>query len=283
MKHLLFPMRRIKKYLILLLVTAALLPFCVWSNQHLDISYFTVSLSDLPSGFEGYRIVQLSDLHNAVFGDNDEELIHKIQSLAPDLIVLTGDMIDASTHTDYDKALMLMKQLPAIAATYYVYGNHEVCLPNDKMRDFLSLAETCGIHYLDNELVPLNAENGDSISLIGINDDSLQSSTLEEIMQTQEQKEVHLLLAHEPQFLSDYANTNVDLVFSGHAHGGQIRLPFIGGVYAPDQGLFPQLSEGMHTEHGTVMIISRGLGNSAFPLRMFNHPEIVCVTLSANT
>lgn len=283
MKQTLFSEVRWKKYVALLIVLILLTPFFYWSNRHLTVSYYTISHTDLPADFDGFRIVQLSDLHNATFGENDRDLVGQVTKLQPDVIVLTGDMVDASNHTDYDKALMLMRQLPSIAPTYYVYGNHELCLPKDEMGDFVSLAEVCGVQYLDNEMVDLTADGGESITLIGLNDNSLQSFILDDMMKTQDHGRFQLLLAHEPQFLPDYAQTGVDLVLSGHAHGGQFRLPLIGGIYAPDQGFFPKLTEGVHTKDQTSMVISRGLGNSGFPLRLFNQPEIVCITLKSET
>ncbi|MBE6847414.1 MAG: metallophosphoesterase [Ruminococcus sp.] len=261
------------------LVAVILIPVCVFSNTHLTVTEYDFAHADIPEGFEGYRIVHLSDLHNAVFGENDEKLIGKITELAPDLIVLTGDMIDASNHTDYDKALLLMKQLPDIAPTYYVFGNHELELPKDKTAEFVAMAEVCGVHYLNDEQTVLQAENGDEITLIGLNDRSLDTLTLHHMVEWEYRRKFHLVLAHEPQLLSHYAKADVDLILSGHAHGGQFRLPFVGGLYAPDQGLFPKMTEGLHEKNGTAMIISRGLGNSAFPVRLGNFPEIVCITL----
>ncbi len=270
---------RCKKLCVFLLVLAVMFPFCAFSNLYIQVTEYDFTHADVPAGFEGCRIVQISDLHNETFGGNASPLIEKIEALSPDLIVLTGDMVDAANHTDYDKALLVMKQLPAIAPTYYVYGNHELILPKQKMDDFVSLLTVCGVQYLDDETASVTAANGDAITIVGINDLSLTGFALENIMAQQQTSDFHLLLAHEPQLLHDYAHTGIDLVLSGHAHGGQFRLPFIGGLYAPDQGIFPTYTEGMHTDADTTMIISRGLGNSGFPLRLFNQPEIVLVTL----
>ncbi len=273
------PRQTCRRLLIYALVLAIAIPLCMFSNTHLTVTEYDFVHADVPEGFEGCRIVQLSDLHNAVFGKNDEKIVGKIRELAPDLIVLTGDMVDASNHTDYDKALLLMKQLPDIAPTYYVFGNHELELPKDKMTQFVAMAEVCGVHYLNDEQTVLQAENGDEITLIGLNDRSLDTLVLHHMVEWEYRRKFHLVLAHEPQLLSHYAKADVDLILSGHAHGGQFRLPFIGGLYAPDQGIFPEMTEGQHEKNGTAMIISRGLGNSAFPVRLGNFPEIVCITL----
>lgn len=275
--------KRSKKIWILFAILAVLIPFCAYSNLHITVTEYDFTHADIPTGFEGYCIVQISDLHNETFGDDGKSLVEKVAALSPDVIVLTGDMVDASNHTDYDKALLVLKQFPSIAPTYYVYGNHEQILPKKQMDSFVSMLTLCGVQYLNDETTILTASNGDTITLIGINDLSLTGFALENIMAQQQPSVFHLLLAHEPQLLHDYAQTGVDLVLSGHAHGGQFRLPFVGGLYAPDQGLFPAYTEGLHTDADTAMIISRGLGNSSFPLRLFNQPEIVSVTLHSAT
>ncbi len=275
--------RRCKKILVLLLILAVMILFCAYSNLHIEVTEYNFTHADIPAGFAGYRILQISDLHNETFGDDGKSLIEKAAALSPDVIVLTGDMVDASYHTDYDKALLVIKQLPAIAPTYYIYGNHEQILPKEQMQSFVSLLTVCGVHYLHDETTPLTAANGDTATLVGISDLSLTGFALENIMAQQQPSDFHILLAHEPQLLHDYAKTGVDLIFSGHAHGGQFRFPFIGGLYAPDQGIFPSYAEGLHTDADTTMIISRGVGNSGFPLRLFNQPELLLVTLHPET
>ena len=236
----------------------------------------------MPQGFEGYRIVHLSDLHNKVFGGEDEPLLEQIAALDPDLIVLTGDFVDASNHTNYDKARLFMQQISKIAPSYYVLGNHEQLLPDEEMQQFLADVVSYGVHHVQDEMITISAENGDSLQLIGLSNRSLYTTKLKTMMAEESKEALYLLLAHEPQLIDHYAETGVDLVFSGHAHGGQFRIPFVNiGIYAPDQGLFPNLVEGMHTVQNTTIVVSRGLGNSAFPFRLFNRPEIVCVTLSA--
>ena len=125
----------------------------------------------------------------------------------------------------------------------------------------------------------IESHTGQTFSLIGLDDLSLQANILKTLAE-EAPDDFQVLLAHEPQYLRNYyAETGVDLVFAGHAHGGQWRIPFTHqGLYGPDQGLFPEFSDGIYTEGDTTMYLSRGLGNSGFPLRLFNHPEIVCVT-----
>ena len=141
----------------------------------------------------------------------------------------------------------------------------------------LSGLRASGITILENECV--NIDKGDSsFALVGLDDRNLSDNTLANILQDYK-SEFTVVLAHEPQYITNYSGEKVDLVMSGHAHGGQFRLPFIGGVVAPDQGFNPQYTEGEYKMKDTTMIVSRGLGNSIIPVRLFNYPEIVCVEL----
>ncbi len=254
------------------------------ANNRLEVSEYTYETNQLAYSFDGFRIVHLSDLHNKIFARNNGVLLEQVKALRPDIIVLTGDFIDASNHTDIDAALLFMQQIPKIAPTYYVTGNHEYMIDRNKLEDFLKKTESAGVHVMKNESVQISSKTGQTFTLIGMDDNSLQANLLGTLAEESED-DFQVLLAHEPQYLSDcYAPSGVDLVFSGHAHGGQFRIPFTHqGLYAPDQGVLPKLTEGIAREQDTTMYISRGLGNSGFPLRLFNHPEIVCVTLKTVT
>lgn len=256
--------------------------FCYWSNNSIQISEYTYTSDQIPSSFNGYRIVQISDLHNDVFFRKDSSLLKKIEALSPDCIVLTGDIFDNSYHQNIDDALIFTEQVTKLAKTYYVTGNHEDTSKKEIKKRFTDEIQKDGVVYLCSQSADLYSENGDSILLIGIEDKDLQSDKLKKIITDRNKEEFRILLAHKPQFLKDYAEADVDIVFSGHAHGGQFRIPFTHqGLYAPDQGILPQYTEGVFTEGDTSMYISRGIGNSGFPLRLFNRPEIVCVTLQS--
>lgn len=250
------------------------------ANNRIDITKYTYETDALSASFNGFRIVQLSDLHNKIFAENNEALLREVQDLKPNIIVLTGDMIDASNHTDVPAALLFMEQIVKIAPTYYVCGNHEYYLPKDVLNAFIQKIQEYGVHYLNNETAQIASSTGQTFSLIGLDALSLQANILKTLTEEAED-DFQVLLAHEPQYLRKYyAETGVNLVFAGHVHGGQFRIPFTNlGLYGPDQGLFPEYTAGVFTERDTTMYLSRGLGNSGFPLRLFNHPEIVCVTL----
>lgn len=275
-------MKRIKftkKHVIWAILFALLAVFLYDGNNRLTVTEYSLNSSALPDSFDGVRIVQLSDLHNKVFGKDDKPLLDRVRALEPDLILLTGDIIDGKTHTNVEKALVFMRQIADIAPTYYVYGNHEHALKKSVRDAFIEEITAHGVQFLNNESTQIESDTGETLTVIGLDDLSLQSPKLQELVDDAAD-DFFLVLAHEPQFLPDYADSGVQFVFTGHAHGGQFRIPFTHqGIYAPDQGFFPKMTEGVFYDRNTAMIVNRGLGNSAFPFRVFNRPEIVLVTL----
>lgn len=277
-----------KKYIksaIVLLIVIALLLFCSYQNRHLETTYYTYKAEQLGADLEGYRIVQISDLHNAKFGKNNQKLVDRIRECEPDMIVLTGDLVD-SNHTNVDRAVQFVDEIVKICPVYYVTGNHEYWLEKSEYDELMDGLIGAGVVILDDQVVEIS--RGDAkFRLVGLDDKSLADGTLGTLLnnaqnvahEDSEKNEFTVVLAHEPQYLARYAGTGVDLVLSGHAHGGQFRLPFVGGIVAPDQGFLPEYTAGEYYMNGTEMIVSRGLGNSVIPVRLFNFPEIVCVDL----
>lgn len=267
-----------KKYIksaIVLLIVIALLLFCSYQNRHLETTYYTYKAEQLGADLEGYRIVQISDLHNVKFGKNNQKLVDRIRECEPDMIVLTGDLVD-SNHTNVDRAVQFVDEIVKICPVYYVTGNHEYWLEKSEYDELMDGLVSAGVVILDDQVVEIS--RGDAkFRLVGLDEKSLADGTLEALLS--DEKELTVVLAHEPQYLARYAGTGVDLVLSGHAHGGQFRLPFVGGIVAPDQGFLPEYTAGEYYMNGTEMIVSRGLGNSVIPVRLFNYPEIVCVEL----
>ncbi len=264
------------KFWIFLVVVIFLIFFCYDQNHHLTVTQYHYQNQKVAKEFDEFRIVQISDLHNQYFGKDGSQLLKKTADLNPGIIVLTGDLVDGN-HTNIDRALTVVEGLTKICPVFYVTGNHEYWLSDtDRERLFQGLNDLNVIDLNDDEfLLQMDVAK---LKLCGLDDNSLSKHTLH----TDEKKEEEILtvlLAHEPQYLDRYAERNADLVLSGHAHGGQFILPFLGPVVAPDQGFFPQMTFGMHTMNQTTMYISRGLGNSIVPLRLFNYPEIVCVIL----
>lgn len=265
-----------------LLIVAGILLICLiiwvaWGNTALEVTEYTIASSRLPEGFDGFRIVHISDLHNAQFGEENCRLIAKIQEEKPDIIVITGDIVD-SRRTDLPVAVDFAEQAVQIAPTYYIPGNHEGRLDYKAISKAL---QNVGVIPLLDQAVTLT-RNGDSIHLLGLIDENCRpngtmADALDHLMAQTEGFTV--LLSHRPTFFDIYVQAEADLVLTGHVHGGQFRLPFLGGLYTPGQGLFPKYDAGLFAEGQTNMLISRGLGNSAFPFRINNRPEIVVVTL----
>jgi len=262
--------------------------FAYAQNNWLEVSHYAYKSAEVSQEFVGFRVVQISDFHNATFGKDNERLLAKIHELEPDIVVLTGDLVD-SGHTSIVLSLDFAEKMAANYPTYYVTGNHENRLEESERTVLLEGLEKVGVVCLFDEYVKIE-RGGSSITLIGLNDESLggmklkvaEKTTGETILLTgnEDTSGFQILLAHEPQYIENYSKYQVDLVFSGHAHGGQVRIPFIDrGLVAPGQGLFPKYTEGVHEVNGTTLIVSRGLGNSIAPVRVFNRPEIVCVEL----
>jgi hypothetical protein len=271
-----------KKKMIKVLVFLLVLSAFAWTqNEWIQITNLAYESSDLPDQFDGFKILQISDLHNHRFGSNQNRLLESIETISPDLIVVTGDLIDRRRY-DLEPIQELLAKFPKVP-TYYVSGNHEIWSGN--YPEVKSLIEATGWNVLDNQTAIIS-RGEDLIQLIGLMDPSsrdqgdIQSHVTQKLNAIPNHSEdFSILLSHRPNPFEIYANYPIDLVFSGHAHGGQFRLPFLGGFIAPDQGLFPTYTEGAHTLKQTTMIVSRGLGNSIIPLRVFNRPELVVVTL----
>lgn len=217
------------------------------------------------------KIVQVSDLHGKSFGAHNQRLIFAVKRENPDFIAVTGDIIHRYTPKNKKVALETVSTLCRIAPVLYISGNHE--MRNKGYRFFRKDLKEAGAEVLDNRVTEICG-----VTVAGLNGAHNKNGTLKKITPDLPDK---ILLAHMPQFIDNYADCGYTLVLSGHAHGGQWRIPFTKrGIYSPGQGLFPKYTEGLHTVKNTKMIISRGLGNSEFPLRLFNRPELVIVTLT---
>lgn len=267
-----------KRILIVFILLILLTGFCYVQNGYLVVTHYTYVSEKISEDFAGYRIVQISDLHNATFGKDNQRLVKKIEVLNPDMIVITGDMVDYN-RPNVDVALDFATQAAKICPTYYITGNHENWLSEGDKQRLLKGLSDAGVICLSDETTDIKVKNS-TFTLIGLNDESLRGNTLQNLVKNQDEAQLQILLAHEPQYLEKYAMSKVDLVLAGHAHGGQFRIPFVGGLVAPDQGFFPEYTEGVHVDGQTTMVISRGLGNSVVPLRLFNLPEVVCIDMN---
>lgn len=267
-----------KQIAILLVITTIVLGvlWIAWGNSSVTVTRIDVT-ANVPESFDSFKIGHVSDLHNTQLGRDNKRVIDELKAAKCDIIVITGDLVD-SRRTDIDVAVKFVQEAVKLAPVYYVTGNHEARVGEDYalLREGLIDA---GAAVLENKTVDIVKEN-DIITLIGLNDTGFDLSTgidyqLDLIMPDNDNYKI--LLAHRPEYFDKY--NGVDLVLSGHAHGGQFRLPFIGGIFSPGQGFFPKYDSGLYEEHGKTMIVSRGLGNSLFPFRVNNNPELVIVSL----
>lgn len=271
--------RMLRVFGVILILIAALIAWAAIDSRNIDVTRFTVSGARKHS--PGFKIVQISDLHNAEFGTDNQKLIDILKSEAPDAIVITGDLIDAR-RTNTEIAESFARRCMEIADCYYVPGNHEARL-GDTYDAFESALIADGVNVLRNGSVRIRKEM-DAIRIIGVDDPAFAKASdaitnLDAALEALSSDDFTILLAHRPELIDEYSKWGIDLVLSGHAHGGQIRLPGIGGLYAPGQGFFPRYTSGNYTVGDTEMIVSRGIGNSAFPLRVNDRPEVVIVTL----
>lgn len=261
-----------------LLIAAGAAVLIAIMNKSITVTEFRVESEKIPESFSGLRIAQISDLHNCRFGEGNERLLSVLGEARPDIIVMTGDIID-SYRTDVDVGCEFVREAVKIAPCLYVMGNHENRVSKE-YKTFKEAMVEAGVEVLENECYTLEKDGG-SITFIGLSDFVYDSPhilpTLRELAGKAEGYKI--VLSHKPDFFEDYARAEADLVFCGHAHGGQIRLPLLGGVIAPGQGLFPEYYEGIHQKENTGMIVSRGLGNSLWLFRVNNRPEIVVAQL----
>lgn len=275
-----------KALIITLSVIAIFFIFALWADKVLTEREFQIKSKKIPASFDGFRIVHISDLHNATFGKDNNKLLKKIKNAQPDMIAVTGDIVD-SRRTNTAVSLDFLKKALSLAPVYYVTGNHEFRISQSK--SFVSEIKKLGVTVLENESFSLN-KGKDRIELYGIDDPYFYGEYMtdeEPYIVAHKLEELgisngfSILLSHRPEFFDIYTERGFDLVLSGHAHGGQFRLPFVGGLIAPGQGFFPEYDSGLYEKGDTKMIVSRGLGNSIIPLRLFNRPEIISVILKS--
>lgn len=266
--------------LIILALIAAAAAFLIKdSRDDLEISRYEVKSQKLPESFDGFKIVQLSDLHGAEFGEDGMGLVEKVEELEPDIIALTGDFV--TDEGDLAAVEKLAARLTELCPVYFVSGNHEFGSGLAvKVRNIL---ERAGVKYLSNEYLTIS-RGEDEILLGGVEDplayaDMLSPDELAQKMNDAAPDAFKILLGHRNYWMTEYPELPVDLIFCGHAHGGLIRIPGVGGLIGTDRRLFPDFDAGQFNNGRYTLIVSRGLGNSVPIPRIFNRPEIVCVEL----
>ena len=267
----------------LLVAFVAFIVWIIWANKAIKLTKISVKSNTLR-----LKIAHISDFHNAKFKNNNEKLLTLIKNESPDIIAITGDFID-SRHTNVERSVNFAKELVKIAPCYYAPGNHESRMAKEYNELKKSLLQM-GVTVLCDESVTLE-KNAEVFTIIGIEDPMfvLEKDSADKATQVISRKLKPLasdtqgytiVLSHRPEAFSTYVDAGVNLALTGHAHGGQVQIPFVGGLIAPNQGFFPKYSEGVHTEGNTNMVISRGIGNSLCPIRVNNRPEIILIEIT---
>ncbi len=289
--------KRRRSILFIMAVILALLTLTVYgSNQLILTGEYELRYEKLPAAFDGYRIVQLSDLHSKDFDDGNKRILKEIQNQDPDIIVMTGDMVN-STDLDFSVFLDLAKNLSADYEVFYIVGNHEQSLSGSSREYLFNELGKMGIRVLDNESVVIS-KGEDSIDFYGlwfnlryysnrtdsyVREDSetyyFSVDKMERIFGAKDRERFGILLAHNPLYADSYVEWGADLILSGHVHGGMIRLPFLGGIYSPERTFFPEYDGGLYGFSGQNLIVSRGIGNGNYGFRFLNCPEIITITL----
>lgn len=268
-----------------------------FENRRLDVTRYEIRDSRIPAAFNGYHIVHLSDLHNASFGEQNERLVSKVKELKPDIILITGDMIIGKPGLNVAFAAETVNTLCKIAPVYFSMGNHELRASiytdtyGDMWKDFSSRLLPEVQLLLDEEA--LIQKESDVIHLYGLN---LTPEFYKRLIRTPMPPdylislfgqcnfdEYHIFMAHNPDYFKEYAAWGANLIFAGHIHGGMIRLPLVGGVFSPMIHFFPKYDKGLFTDNNKYMILSGGLGNHTFKIRVNNVPDIVSATLYQET
>ena len=259
----------------------------LWGNITLSVEKLSTNPEKLNIE-EGYKIAHISDYHNTKNPFLNNAVISSLQEEQPDIIFITGDLVDCR-KTDIQKGIDFVSQVIEIAPVYYVTGNHECNVSIDSQSDFdnmISDLEALGVEVLRGEKSEIKLENGEIINVYGIDDPYFHCSSMLEVTGTTNElcseleieEGYNVLLAHHPEQLDVYSLYGFDIVFSGHAHGGQLRL-FGQGAIAPDQGLFPKYTSGLYVNGKTYLVVSRGIGNSIAPIRFFDRPHLIYTTI----
>ena len=276
--------RKVVSLALILSIVLMLVARLYIDNNVVQITENEIVSSEIPEAFEGYTILQISDLHNRSFGANNSQLIRKIDKVGPDIIVITGDMVTGN-DTDFTVFFELIENISDRYEIIFVPGNHEVALKNEDKEKFLDLFDENDVVFLDNENIELSID-GETISLYGLwyeipyyKRQDLTAEMIQERIGDVDSSKYTILLTHHPKYFELYEGWGADLILTGHVHGGMVRLPMIGGIFSPDTFWFPQYSAGQYTIHDSTMIVSRGLGIGTRGFRLFNRPELVVITL----
>ncbi len=246
------------------------------SAEHLELTRCTVTNHKLSQSFSGFKIVQLSDFHGA---ELVTDIVETVREQKPDIIALTGDFI--TDEGDLPAVEQLVSQLSDICEVYFISGNHDFA--SGRIAELSDILSSCGVKYLKNEYVTIQ-RGGESIVLAGVEDpnswaDLEPPDAFLKKVRAEHPDDYIVLLGHRNYWMEKYPDLPVELILCGHAHGGIVRIPGVGGLLSTDRTLFPDYEAGMYDNGNYTMIVSRGLGNSISVPRLMNRPEILSIEL----
>lgn len=283
-------------YLIIILaaVIAAAAARIYYECRHFTTEYYEIKSEKIPEAFEGFRFVMISDLHSYDFDDGNKTLLAQIDALQPDAVMIAGDMITAHPGADMTTAIHFMKAICERYPVYFGNGNHEQRIGlypetyGTMDKEWTEGIRHENLHLLRNDQAVLE-KDGDRLYVYGLELDriyyqrfsktKMSPKYLDEVLGKCGKDCYNILIAHNPIYFEEYAAWGADLVLSGHVHGGVVILPVLGGVFSPQIQFFPKYYAGEYQHGGSRMILSRGLHMHSIPVRMFNMPELSCVTL----
>lgn len=258
-------------------------------NTLIQVSKYEINSDKIPKEFNKFKIVHLSDFHSYGLKRDNLKIFEVIEEESPDVIVMTGDMINKYDR-NFKKFLNLAEVLSKKYKIYYIIGNHEIRLRKEDLEFILKKLSDFGIRILKDEKVTI-VRKKEHINIYGINiplsyykiinkPDNV-GEVISKLLKSCKKEEYNIVLAHNPLYFEQYSKENVDLILSGHVHGGMIRLPLLGAILSPERKFFPKYSSGIYEMNNKKLLVSRGLGHSKNGVRLFNRREIICITLNS--
>lgn len=280
--------------LILFLTIISAAARIIYECRHFTTEYYEIVSNKIPEAFDGFRFVMISDLHNYDFDNGNQSLLRQIDDLKPDVIMLAGDMIDAHPGADMTIAIQFVQALCSRYKVYFAYGNHEqrIGLYPENYGDMANrwsegiahenlflLRNACTELERDGQRLFVYGLEMDRIYYKRFHKTPMSQKYLNQVLGKCDEACYNILIAHNPLYFEEYAAWGADLVLSGHVHGGVMILPVLGGVVSPQVQFFPKYYAGLYSQGSSRMILSRGLFMHSIRIRLFNMPELSCVTL----
>lgn len=283
-------------FILFIIIVIIMLIYIYHENKVFQVTRYAIQSDKLKGLSEEIRIVVLADLHNHVYGLNNDTLIKAIEDENPDMILVAGDLIIAKPDEKMDTAISLMKRLAEKYPIYYGMGNHEYRLKIYKelykgmYKRYFDELKKSGIHILENKLQKITIKNV-QLNVYGIEIEreyykrfvttQMQDNYMESLLGQADEEEYNILLAHNPKYFKAYAKWGADLTLSGHIHGGIVGIPLLGGAVSPQVEFFPKYDAGLFWENDKAMVLSRGLGTHTINVRVNNRAELVSIILKS--